>query len=104
MWQVLITAGDLVDETDSAGDTTLHWAARGNHTKAATQLLASGATRDRRNSNGETALVAALHAHHKDMEALLAKAGANPHFRLHWAAQHGDTQVSGASMGMARPH
>jgi len=87
-------------ETDPAGYTALHWAARGGHTTAALRLIAAGVVADADAACGKTPLQWASKKGHDATVAELLRCGADPaavatdgRTALHWAASQGHADV-----------
>lgn len=72
----LLNSGHSIHETDSMGNTALHWAAAGNHLEAVQLAIKFGANINTQNNYGETPLHKAVWKNHVDVAEFLVQSGA----------------------------
>ena len=71
-----IEAGDAIDDTDSFGQTALHWAAKGESAEIVRRLLDAGADTKAKDEDGDTPLDTAKRKGRHALAEVLAQAAA----------------------------
>eukprot|EP00276_Gloeochaete_wittrockiana_P019768 CAMPEP_0184344084 /NCGR_PEP_ID=MMETSP1089-20130417/12596_1 /TAXON_ID=38269 ORGANISM="Gloeochaete wittrockiana, Strain SAG46.84" /NCGR_SAMPLE_ID=MMETSP1089 /ASSEMBLY_ACC=CAM_ASM_000445 /LENGTH=146 /DNA_ID=CAMNT_0026673731 /DNA_START=69 /DNA_END=509 /DNA_ORIENTATION=+ len=75
--QELLDSGFSIHDTDSMGNTALHWAAAGGHEDAVALAIKFNVDINAVNKHGDTALHKAVVKNHIDAIAVLVQSGAN---------------------------